>query len=59
MKVIQDFLRLSDLPQYMIVFEDMGYDSVGHLAHITHKELMNLRQITNMKTDHFTRMLES
>ena len=37
---MRDFLRLSDLSQYAFVFEEIGYDSVGHLVRMTHKELM-------------------
>ena len=57
MKEMKEFLRLSDLSQYEVVFEDMGYDSVEHIFRMTHKELMDLRQITNMKPGHFARLL--
>ena len=56
---MRDFLRLADLSQYAVVFEDMGYDSVNHLLCMSHKELMDLRQITNMKHGHFARLLSS
>ena len=57
---MQDFLRLSDLSQYAVVFEEMGYDnSVGHLVGMAHKDLMDLRQITKMKPGHFARLLSS
>ena len=59
MEEMQDFLRLSDLSQYAVVFEEMGYDSVGHLVGMTHKDLMDLRQITKMKPGHFARLLSS
>ena len=59
MEEMRDFLRLADLSQYAVVFEDMGYDSVNHLLRMSHKELMDLRQITNMKHGHFARLLSS
>ena len=59
MEEMKEFLRLSDLSQYVDVFQDMGYDSLGHLFRMTHRELMDLRQIINMKTGHFARLLRS
>ena len=49
--------RLSDLSQYVDVFQDMGYDSLTHLFCMGHKELVDLRQITSMKPGHFARLL--
>ena len=46
---MKEFLRLSDLSQYVNVFQDMGYDSLAHLFRMSHKELVDLRQITGMK----------
>ena len=59
MEEMKEFLRLSDLSQYVDVFQDMGYDSLGHLFRMTHRELMDLRQIINMKTGRFARLLRS
>ena len=59
MKEMKEFLRLSDLSQYVDVFEDMGYDSLAHLFRMSHRELMYLRQITNMKPGHFARLLRN
>ena len=56
---MKDFLRLSDLSQYAVVFEEMGYDSVDHLVGMSQKELMVLRQFTKMKPGHFARLLSS
>ena len=43
MKEMKEFLRLSDLSQYVDVFQDMGYDSLVHLVRMNHRELMDLR----------------
>ena len=59
MEEMKDFLRLSDLSQYAVVFEEMGYDSVDHLVGMSQKELMVLRQFTKMKPGHFARLLSS
>ena len=59
MKEMKEFLRLSDLSQYVDVFEDMGYDSLAHLFRMNRRELMDLRQIINMKPGHFARLLRS
>ena len=59
MEEMKDFLRLSDLSQYAVVFEEMGYDSVSHLVGMSQKQLMDLRQITKMKRGHFARLLRS
>ena len=39
------------------IVSGQGYDSLDHLFRMTHKELMDLRQITSMKPGHFTRLL--
>ena len=59
MEEMKEFLRLSDLSQYVNVFNDMGYDSLTHLFRMGHKELVDLRQITSMKPGHFARFVRS
>ena len=59
MEEMKEFLRLSDLSQYVDVFQDMGYDSLAHLFCMGHKELVDLRQITSMKLGHFARFVRS
>ena len=59
MKEMKEFLRLSDLSQYVDVFQDMGYDNLDHLFSMNRSELMDLRQIVNMKPGHFARLLRS
>ena len=59
MEEMKEFLRLSDLSQYVNVFQDMGYDSLAHLFRMSHKELIDLRQITGMKPAHFARLVRS
>ena len=59
MKEMKEFLRLSDLSQYVDVFQEMGYDNLDHLFRMNRRELMDLRQIVNMKPGHFARLLRS
>jgi len=59
MEEMKEFLRLSDLSQYVDVFQDMGYDSLNHLFRMGHKELVALMQITSMKPGHFARFVRS
>ena len=59
MEEMKEFLRLSDLSQYVNVFQDMGYDSLTHLFRMGHKELVALMQITSMKPGHFARLVRN
>ena len=59
MEEMRDFLRICDLSQYATIFEDMGYDSVDHLVGMSQREMVDLRQFTNMKPGHFARLLKS
>ena len=43
----------------MDVFQEMGYDNLDHLFRMNRSELMDLRQIVNMKPGHFARLLRS
>jgi len=53
---MKEFLRDASLSQYSGIFEEMGYDSLDHLLNMTSENLLELKQLVNMKQGHFVRM---
>ena len=56
MEEMKEFLRDESLSQYSGIFEEMGYDSLDHLLNMTSENLLELKQLVNMKQGHFVRM---
>ena len=56
MEEMKEFLRDASLSQYSGIFEEMGYDSLDHLLNMTSENLLELKQLVNMKQGHFVRM---
>ena len=56
MEEMKEFLRDVSLSTYSGIFEDMGYDCLDHLLNMTSENLLELKQLVNMKQGHFVRM---
>ena len=56
MEEMKEFLRDASLSMYSGIFEDMGYDCLDHLLNMTSENLLELKQLVNMKQGHFVRM---
>ena len=56
MEEVKEFLRDASLLNYSHILEEMGYDSLDHLLNMTSENLLELKQLINMKQGHFVRM---
>ena len=49
-------LQDAALSGYTVVFEEMGYDDLGHLLAMNPEELLELKDMVNMLPGHFARL---
>ena len=56
MEEVKLLLQDAALSGYTVVFEEMGYDDLGHLLAMNPEELLELKDMVNMLPGHFARL---